>query len=672
MKKLTKGLLLSVVLGLLAAVWTFGASAAPAAPSVAQVELNTMPTGLATKGTGDSALDYQWFTLTNNGTETITLALSQTPQGDLYKVDNDAAGGLSYIGASVDEPTIQVAPGQMVKIAASAPAMRTTSLSIWEASNPADKKMLGGIGAYNLYFKYVDASDNSEIAGSVEMILPGRTLSKVPPASFEYNGDIYVPVDPKAHAITYNAAHTPTDRTITIGYKPLVEGPYSVYINCVNTANGALIKAPIEVPVPAVIRHGDGTKTYPSVQIKPEQMFSVKDVNGRVIVYRLDPDYPNGTLVHQYGATEKTYSFRYIEDTAIPGKAYLISVRYVDRATGLILMSRNETVIVDPEQVTTTTVDIPNEVTSSSARRYVKCAGEPSQIQHLSNNTTQTVYNVEYELDTTVPTTDYDITVIYKDAVSNTEVKRQTVPIPYLQTVSHIAEARFDITDPVTHVTTTYTLAVGENRSIVHAFDNMRRVYYINYNANGSNLMPSSVRIHYVENVANGELYSVTVNVPINDIMVHIAPDRYDHAGKTYVMSSGQSRLVTYNYGDLRTDYFVFYRLEGDEDPNAPNVTPGRTIIADAETIADELGGDPTEMANENIVNDPNNNIDIDDQYPDDLFDIPDDDTALADQGQGNKNAFPWVWTIYGSLVIVAGVAVLIAFDRNRAKGRRR
>ncbi len=670
MKKSLKILLLTAVCSLVAAVWAFGASAA----TIDDVTLNTAHTGRATLGASDHALNYQWFTLTNNSAEEITLSLAQSPTGEIFEVVADQEGGLVSLGQSNDA-SITLSAGQTRTVAVTAPGLRSTSLFVWQkGTDSSNSKSLAGIGSYLVYYEYRDAGDTNPatnlISSGQEAIMPGRTLSKTPPESFNYKGERYVPVDASARAISYNTAQTVADRTIVFQYTPFVEGPYDIYVNCINSANGALIGTPTTITVPGVTKNPDGSKNYPTVQVVPQQVLTVKDASGKVTVYRLDPAYSQGTRIHNYQDGAKTYTYRYVEDSDIPAKAYLISIRYVDKATGLILATRNETVLVDPDKVTTTTVALPAEITASNARRYLKCAGEPDEINHLSNNTAQTVYTVYYELDTSVPTTDYEITIIYRDAATSAEIKRETVNVPYLQTINFVAQAQFDATNPLTGQTSTYTLAVGEDRNITHAFADMRRVYELNYNADGDNMLPSSVRIHYVENVANGELYSVTVTVPVNDVLVHVAPEKYDANGNTYVLSSGQSRMVTYTYGDVRSDYYIFYRLEGDVDPNAPNTNPGTTIVGDREDVEDQIGGDIQDAQDENVVVNPDPDADITDEYPDDLFEIPDDETALAEGVEGK--GFPWVWTIYGSVVVIAAVLVLIVLDRNRARKRGR
>ncbi|MEG1060845.1 MAG: hypothetical protein RSE43_04755 [Oscillospiraceae bacterium] len=669
MKKILRYLLVTAVLSLLVGTMALSTSAA----TVDDISLTSVPTGRATQNATDHALNYQWFTVANNSAEAVLLNLSQSPDGAIFEVVSDSAGGLSPIG-SAGAAAITLAGGETKTIALSAPGMRSASL--WVTDSNGGTKSLAALGRYWIYYEYRDSGNSDPstnlIATEQEAIAPGGSLSKVPPKSFQYNGDTYTPVSGNAQALSYNPSHTVANRILVFGYSPYVEGTYKIYMNCISSSNGALIGSPSVINVPAVTKNPDGTKNYPTVQVVPSQVISSKDVNGKVTVYRLDPSFSQGTRIHNYVDGEKTYTFKYVEDSAIPGKAYLISIRYIDKDTGLIIATQNETVIVNPNSVTTTTVQIPKDFTSVSARRYVLSAGQPNKITHLSNNTAQTVYNVYFELDKTLPTTDYDITLIYNDAATNTEVKRETITVPYLQGISFVADSRFDIVDS-SGKKVTYTLAVGENRKITHNFPDTKRIYVINYNSNGSNLVPTSVIINYVENIKNGKMYTTTVNVPVNDVLVHTAPEKFDYNGKTYVMSSGQSRVISYNYGDIRTTYNFFYRYEGDADAGNPNTTPGNTIVDNTQNVVQQIGGNPNDLAEENVVINPNDNIDITDEYPDNTLTVPENEIPLAEGiTKGNTSSFPWAWTIYGSIAVIFGVIIMIIIDKNQGRKAKR
>ena len=632
------------------------------AATVDDVSFSSTPTGRATaSASADNALDYQWFTLTNNGADAVTLTLESSTGSELFRVTADQKGGLS----ALTDKKITLAAGASETVAVYAPQLGTVSL--WAIDGQDNRRQQPGLGWYWVYYSYVQYNTSPAVVFANERasIQPGGSVSKTPPASFQSGGESYVPVDGSAKGLTYSAVHTEQQRTIRFEYKPYVEEAYSFSVNYVKSGSGEFLSSETKY-ISAPVKNADGTKTYPTVTVTPKQLLSVQSVGGRSAVYKLDPDVSQGTRVHAYQDGVKTYTYYMVEDSQIPSKAYQVTVRYIDKATGLIIATQRETILVDPAQVTTTTIQIPNEITSATARRYVKCAGEPDSIAHLSNDTANTVREVFFELDTSLPTTDYDITVIYNDAATNTEVKRETVTVPYLSGVTFIADSQFD------HNGTAYTLAVGEERRIVHEFANTKRTYVINYNSNGSNLQPATVTINYVENVANGKLYSTTITVPVNDVLVHIAPERYDAGGKTYVLSSGQSRMIYNYYGDVRDMYTFFYRVEGEVDPALPNNTPGTTIVDNLQNVVDQIGGNPEDVANDNVQVNPDNSLDIQQEYPTDTFtEIPNNEIPLAG-GENAASKFPWGWTVLGSDIVILGVGMLALRDRLFGKSRKR
>ena len=650
-----------------ALVFLLAFALAPAFASAATIEdvaFSSTPTGRATaSASADNALDYQWFTLTNNGADAITLTLESSTGSALFRCTADQKGGLSPLSGK----TVTLPPGQSETVAVYAPQLGAVSL--WAIDQQDNRRQQAGLGWYWVYYSYAQLNTSPAVvfANERESIQPGGSVSKTPPAAFQQDGETYVPLDGSAKGLSYSAAHTEQQRTIRFDYRPFAEEAYSFYVNYVKSGSGELLSSETQ-SISAPVKNPDGTKTYPTVTVTPKQILSVQSGgHAGSTVYKLDPAVSQGTRVHAYQDGAKTYTFYMVEDTQIPSKAYQISIRYIDRATNLIIATQRETILVDPAQVTTTTIDVPAELTSTTARRYVRCAGEPDVITHLSNDTVHTVKEVYFELDTSLPTTDYDITVIYNDAATNTEVKRETVNVPYLSGVTFIADSQFD------HNGAAYTLAVGEERRIVHEFANTKRTYVVNYNANGSNPQPVTVNIHYVENVSNGKLYTTTVTVPINDLLVHIAPERYDAGGLTYVLSSGQSRMIYNYYGDVRTEYTFFYRVEGEVDPALPANPPGTTIVDDRNTVIEQIGGNPEDVANENVQVNPDNALDIENEYPDDTFtEIPENQTPLAN-GQNAASKFPWGWTVVGSGVVILGVGLLVLRDKllGRAKKRR-
>ena len=521
------------VTALLAALLTLLAPGLSAA-TVSDITMASVPTGKATVGAADNALDYQWFTLANSAADNAVLTLS--PAGKVYLVANDAAGGLTQL----TNDQVTVPGGGTVTVAVYSPKL--AGVSLWITDEAGQNKQLSGLGWYWVYFQYLEynASPETIIAYERESIAPGGSVSKVPPASFSYKGETYVPTDASPRALTYNSGMTESERTVKIYYQPYAAQAYNVTVNYVNSLNGEVLLSETKT-VPAPTKDASGATVYPIIAIKPQQIITVKNASGKTVTYKLDPSVSQGTRVHNYQDGAKTYSFYMVEDTQIPGKSYQISIRYIDKDTGLILTTQRETIIVDPTQVTTTTVDIPDSFVSTTGRRYVRCVGEPATIDHLSNDTANTVKEVYFEIDKTLPTTDYDITIVYNDAATNTEVKRETVNVPYLSGITFVADTKFDANG------TTYTLAVGEDRRIVHDFADMTRLYILNYNPAGSNLQPTTVTINYAENVNNSALYTTTVTVPVNDVLVHIAPAKYDANGNTFVLLSGQSRMI-YNY----------------------------------------------------------------------------------------------------------------------------
>ena len=90
------------------------------------------------------------------------------------------------------------------------------------------------------------------------------------------------------------------------------------------------------------------------------------------------------------------------------------------------------------------------------------------------------------------------------------------------------------------------------------------------------------------------------------------------------------------------------------------------------QNVVDQIGGNPEDVANDNVQVNPDNSLDIEREYPDDTFtEIPNNEIPLAG-GENAASKFPWGWTVLGSGIVILGVGMLALRDRLFGKNRKR
>ncbi|MEG1180671.1 MAG: hypothetical protein RRY69_07065 [Oscillospiraceae bacterium] len=599
MKKHSKVLLATIVVGI----------AALALSLTAHAELTSSL--FAVSIPSDADLNVQEFAITNPNSEDAVI---------VYGNAKDSAS---------TEKTASIPAGKTVIVSLSDPGMQGCTLYVsYKLGQNEQTVYCGSTNRYWVHIKYMLDDGVTELYSDKRAISRAEGSISISAPKIYSNSYTLLGADTIGHR--FNTASSPEARTVVFTYKVLEPEPYTVKVVYINKNTGSVI-------------YSDDLYVAVNASVTVSPLGSVYDSNGKS--YSLDAGQSRHT--HAWGDSQRTYEYYVTQDKQAPGSAYSISVKFKDSVSGLIVASKNVTVPVG----TTATYDLPPTYTTGTGKEYTLAAGQPKQIVHAANNAARTYY-VMYD-PSGMSSNPYDIRIVYCDAATSAPLKTIKLHVDLNKTVTHEVERTFDLSG------VTYNLASGQLLNIAHHFGDVKRTYNIYFeDSAGAAAQPYDIEIQYVKNTTNEVLTSTVIKVPIWQTVVHIAPAQYAVGGNTYIMSNGQSTVVSHDFSALRRVYTVFYRLEGEAGNIVDTVNPGTTIIDDLETIIDITGNTPEELEKENIVET-----------------IPDNETPLApgldesEKSGGLLRALtdvssPLFWVALSGLIILIITIIAIVIRR--------
>lgn len=466
------------------------------------------------------------------------------------------------------------------------------------------------------------------------------------------------------NTISGGVSHTAPSSLLIAGETYLISGPeYKEFSYQSNTTEIVYTyqhqqKQPITCPVVYVDQYGNQIGSA-SFQVQPNSMGNFTapqsySSNGRS--YTLMSG--QSAVSHDYSQGVKEYVFRYQLVTEESTRPYLFRVQY-QTTGGTVLKSSSVTV----QSGSTATFQVASEYLTADGTLYTKAAGEPAVISHNYNDSTR-LYTVKYE--ESKATSPYDISVRYVDALTGLTLKTNTVHVGLNETARFTADSEFRVDG------TEYLAAAGQDRQVVHAFEDSRRVYEVYYYEKGASAQSYPVTIRYFDVTEGSVLYTTTATANYDSQLTITAPENYAAGGENYVMLGGQSTSINHEFYSTRHAYVFFYRnvndtanentvVEETPEENTVVVTPG------GETVVVTPGGEVT--INDEPVplapgeDDPTSSQSSSSSSSSSEVTIDDEEVPLApgpDGQGGSSNNIGWWIAGGGILLLAAGAAVLL------------
>lgn len=419
---------------------------------------------------------------------------------------------------------------------------------------------------------------------------------------------------------------------------------------------------------------GDNTTPLKTETRRVESGASVTyDVPNRVDVgrnvYRVCSE-QSGQVTHQYGNQMTTYRFYYEKMPEPPTSAYLITVRYLNEG-GKIIASEQVEVPLN----TDINYNVKQTLYDANGNRYVLKAGEATVIHHDFIDSSSRMKYVQCEMANLRPTTPYDVTIEYKDALTHEVLYSEVKHMALDGQVAH--DAPMSYTDANNGVR--YLIAGGQNRSVRLNFADgvtVATLYYNNENA--TPVDPYNVTIQLVDGETNTLMGSATVEVPVGGEALYQADATMTYGGETYMLSRWSNAQIRHSFENERRVYTLFYYTPGAIDEE-PEPGPGPVIVdgddddgaddadlgIDQDALNNGVGGDFRDDT-QDALGDGNKDDDKDNDA-----DLVNKDALGNGKGGGEEkksasnSASPWLWLL--TLIPVGAVGVVLGVKAKKS-----
>ncbi len=460
---------------------------------------------------------------------------------------------------------------------------------------------------------------------------------------------------PLSHS--FNPSCSKDQRTLVFEYELIVPKPYDITVNYLDRATNEVLNT-VKVTVPV-----DGTANFQA----PAKL----NANGGS--YALASG-QSGSISHDYADGSKTYTVYYDRQPDAPEKPYRINIRYQDAATGLVLASQNVTVPVGE----TVTFTVQDRVISSQGLEYRRADGQPTKIVHEANNPTRSYVILFNQVATA--TEPYDITIIYADAATGAELQRHTEHVALNGTARHSAPPTMTVNG------TGYTVAVGSSRTIAHNFSNPTRVYYVYYNAEGSDPVTGyNITVRYVDSSDNRVIETHSVTVPVRGTAQHIAPIELRDGDTQYYLAAGQGQVLSHDFADSRRVYNIFYRAAtgnvdedipvidntennpaGNQENDNPAANENQEEVVPV-AAPDQGEETTTTVAEAGAVTIPDATVPqaANGETPQEITD-PSVPLAAGNESAASAGSLVWLWILIPVVVVAGGVVTFLVIRRRK------
>ena len=464
----------------------------------------------------------------------------------------------------------------------------------------------------------------------------GNVLEKHPLTLEYYGGDVTFNAEPRITVDGRSYTKLSGPDTITLNYfspvldydivyvedAPAVEFPYTVKVNYIDSATGAVIGNQYET-----ITAEDGT--YDEVQFSVPASLEISN-NGSVSYY-----HTNDTVVsHVPDGTVRSCDIYYsLFDQETP---YYWNIKLVDSVSGNLLgeeyieVGVDETVSYTPEA----------QVEAGGVSYLLDSAMASSYERHYSDSSSRILY-IYYNEEGTVVDAVQTLNIAFRSVSDNTVLYSEEVTVPAGENYT------LDIPETYTVDGTEYVVLAGQGSAVEHGYYSPQRNYTIYYRdtndlQNVDTVVTREETVYYDNPITVEEIVYVDQEVPSEPA------------------DEGVTVLANETTGDVVT-------LDDEGTPLADNPGTDAQGVEDAVTLEDEetpLGGAP-EVSDEPADAEPEN-------VADDTVTIEDETTplgALPVEADNSGSAISMPLVIGGvaiiAIVIIAGVCVAVVRKRN-------